>query len=182
MKSLLPIFCLLLCSTACLHAQPGKLVLARQSISASGAGVSTSSTRTLYSSLAEPFAGVSKSATRILYSGFLFPRVPSGQTEVRRLPQVPSGIVLHQNYPNPVSRGQQTNIVYELDVSAYVQLHLFNMLGQKVSTVVDNYYHSGTYRTAINAKGLPSGLYVAELVVSTSLSKRIQRICMTVIE
>ncbi len=183
MKTLLAIFCLLLCATACLHAQPGKLILVRQSISASGAGLSTSPTRMLHSSLGEPFVGISRSATRILHSGFLFVRQSQGPTEITRLPISPTAVKLHQNYPNPVSlsNGYLTTMVYEIDEAADVHLQVYNALGQKVATVVHGRQSAGVYSTTFNVASLPAGVYFTVLRVSTPLGMTMRRISMLVV-
>jgi hypothetical protein len=150
-----------------IYAQSGKWTLVRQTISASGAGLSTSSTRTLYSSLAESFTGISRNATRILYSGFLFPRAASGQTSVQRLPLAPIGIRLHQNYPNPVTpaNGFHTTITYELHKAGNVHLQVYDLLGRSVSVLVDQHQNAGVYLAVFSAVSLPAGAYFVELTV-----------------
>jgi len=56
-------------------------------------------------------------------------------------PTVPLVFALHQNYPNPFN--PTTTVQYDLDVASHVNLEVFNVLGQKVSTLVDDYQQEG---------------------------------------
>jgi hypothetical protein len=83
----------------------------------------------------------------------------------------PDNIVLHQNYPNPFN--PVTNIVYEIPFSANVQLSIYNMLGQKVNTLVNETEKRGTYRVQFEGSSLSSGVYFYRLTVSgTSMVKQ----------
>lgn len=56
-------------------------------------------------------------------------------------PTVPLAFALHQNYPNPFN--PTTVVMYDLDVASHVNLEIFNVLGQKVSTLVDEFQQEG---------------------------------------
>ena len=56
----------------------------------------------------------------------------------------PSGFVLGPNYPNPFN--PSTLIPYELASSGYVRLEVFNLLGQRVATLVDGVQAAGAHR------------------------------------
>lgn len=56
-------------------------------------------------------------------------------------PTVPLAFALHQNYPNPFN--PSTTLLYDLDVASHVNLEVFNVLGQKVSTLVDEFQQEG---------------------------------------
>ena len=64
---------------------------------------------------------------------------------------------LFQNYPNPFN--PTTKIKYHLASSGFVSLKLFNVLGNEVETLVDDYKPAGTYETVFNANESPSGIY-----------------------
>lgn len=76
-------------------------------------------------------------------------------------PTLPSSFRLHQNYPNPFN--PTTTITYDLPRTAQVKLELFNVLGQKVKTLVDARQPAGRYQVQLNLKGLASGVYYYRL-------------------
>ncbi|MDP4117357.1 MAG: Ig-like domain-containing protein, partial [Bacteroidota bacterium] len=70
---------------------------------------------------------------------------------------IPSSYGLSQNYPNPFN--PTTIISFSLPVSQKVTLEVFNLLGQKISTLVNSELQAGTYNINFNASNLPSGQY-----------------------
>jgi len=66
-----------------------------------------------------------------------------------------------KNYPNPFN--PETNIRYELPNSGNVNLSIYNLLGEKVATLVDEYKEEGIYQEAFDARDLPSGVYFSIL-------------------
>ncbi len=83
----------------------------------------------------------------------------------------PDSFVLKQNYPNPFN--PSTNITFVLPKSAKVQLTVYNMLGQKVETLIDGNLTSGSHTVRFEASNLSSGIYIYQLrTPTTSLTKR----------
>jgi parallel beta-helix repeat protein len=69
----------------------------------------------------------------------------------------PFTFALLQNYPNPFNR--QTTITYELKENAQVSLKIYNIFGQLVETVVNDYKTAGYHSVLWNASNVSSGLY-----------------------
>jgi Secretion system C-terminal sorting domain/Carbohydrate family 9 binding domain-like len=70
---------------------------------------------------------------------------------------VPLSYNLSQNYPNPFN--PTTKISYAIRKPGLVRIELYNTLGQKVRTLVDEAKPAGTYTFEIQANNLPSGVY-----------------------
>ena len=64
---------------------------------------------------------------------------------------------LSQNYPNPFN--PSTTIDYQLPKPGFVNLTVFDVLGQEVKTLVNEYKQAGTYNVRFDASELPSGVY-----------------------
>jgi len=68
---------------------------------------------------------------------------------------------LYQNYPNPFN--PNTTISFTMSKSGYVNLIVYNSLGQEIAKLVDGYKDAGTYFINWNAENLPSGVYIYKL-------------------
>jgi hypothetical protein len=80
----------------------------------------------------------------------------------RSLPAVlPESFNLFQNYPNPFN--PKTVIRYQLPVPCHTNLCIYNLLGQKVATLVSGEQPPGYYEFSWDASGLPSGIYFCRL-------------------
>ncbi len=71
--------------------------------------------------------------------------------------QVPCKYELMQNYPNPFN--PTTNINFTLPKNSNVRLSVYNLLGQKVATLMDKPLTAGQYHVTFNGSDLPSGVY-----------------------
>lgn len=72
---------------------------------------------------------------------------------------------LHQNYPNPFN--PLTNISFYLSVGTDALLKVYNLFGEEVKTLVDEYRPAGRYTEIFNGEGLPSGVYLYRLNVGS---------------
>jgi hypothetical protein len=68
---------------------------------------------------------------------------------------------LSQNYPNPFN--PKTIINYQLAMTNDVNLSIYNMLGQKVATLVNKKQKAGNYSMQWDASGFASGVYYYRL-------------------
>jgi len=64
---------------------------------------------------------------------------------------------LSQNYPNPFN--PTTMINYQLPKISAVQISIYNILGQKITTLVDKRQNAGTYQVEWDASAFASGIY-----------------------
>ncbi len=68
---------------------------------------------------------------------------------------------LSQNYPNPFN--PSTRINFHLPRSSNVTLTVYNLLGQRVATVVDEFLTAGSHAVTFDGGGLSSGVYAYRL-------------------
>ena len=64
---------------------------------------------------------------------------------------------LFQNYPNPFN--SNTTIEFEIPQREKVLIEVFNLLGQRVNTLLDTEMERGRHKIDFNAGGLSSGVY-----------------------
>ena len=72
--------------------------------------------------------------------------------------------ILFTCYPNPFN--SSTNIYFKLLKSSYVKLEIFDLLGNEIITLVEDYQHAGEYKIPWNVSELPSGIYLCRLICS----------------
>ena len=72
-------------------------------------------------------------------------------------PNVPTSFSLSQNYPNPFN--PSTVIKYQVPQDAFVNVSVFDILGNQVSTLVNENKAAGTYELKFDASNLTSGIY-----------------------
>ena len=74
---------------------------------------------------------------------------------------LPNEYKLLQNYPNPFN--PLTRIRYSIPLSSNVLIRVFDILGNKIETLVNEQKPVGTYEITWYAKYLPSGIYFYRL-------------------
>jgi uncharacterized delta-60 repeat protein len=89
-------------------------------------------------------------------------RLNQTQTDIgSELGLKPEKFLLSQNYPNPFN--PSTTIRYSIPRLSKVEMTLFNLLGEKIKTLVDEEKMPGSYEVGINAANLSSGIYFYQL-------------------
>jgi M6 family metalloprotease-like protein len=73
----------------------------------------------------------------------------------------PEKFSLSQNYPNPFNNS--THINYTLPFDSHISLKIYNVNGQLVETLEEDYKKSGEYRIPFNGDDLASGIYLYKL-------------------
>jgi hypothetical protein len=71
---------------------------------------------------------------------------------------VPGEFSLYQNYPNPFN--PLTVIKFDIPADAAVDLSVYNMLGEKVSVILQEQLSAGRYNVKFDASGLSNGVYL----------------------
>jgi len=71
--------------------------------------------------------------------------------------EIPKNYKLQQNYPNPFN--PETNIKFDVPKSGNVKLTVYDMLGNQVELLVNNFMEAGSYSTDFHANNLSSGVY-----------------------
>jgi hypothetical protein len=84
--------------------------------------------------------------------------------------EVPEAFSLEQNYPNPFN--PTTQIVYTLPVAAQVGLNVYNLLGQRVMTLVNEKKEPGSYTVTFDSRGLSSGVYFYRLTAGDQVMSK----------
>jgi hypothetical protein len=77
----------------------------------------------------------------------------------------PETFILQQNYPNPFNG--ITTITYDLPAAANVTLTVYNIIGQRVATLVNDFQLPQQYTIPFPADNLPSGVYFYRLTTNT---------------
>lgn len=76
---------------------------------------------------------------------------------VKEMVQNSSGLSLSHNYPNPFI--DQTSIAYSLSNGADVTISVYNLMGQEVATLVNNFRTAGSHSVVWDASEVPAGIY-----------------------
>ncbi|PKD43499.1 MXAN_6640 family putative metalloprotease [Rhodohalobacter barkolensis] len=84
---------------------------------------------------------------------------------------LPEEDLIAQNYPNPFN--PVTKIEYAITETQPVKVEVFDAIGRKVQTLVNEEHSAGFYSVDFNGSGLASGLYVYRITTDrTVLSKK----------
>ncbi|MCC6636579.1 MAG: T9SS type A sorting domain-containing protein, partial [Ignavibacteriaceae bacterium] len=91
-------------------------------------------------------------------------------TDIEDETQLPVEFDLSQNHPNPFN--PSTVVKYSLPVDGFVNISVYNNLGEKVSVLVDGEVIAGKYSVSFDAGNLPSGVYFCRMESGNFISSR----------
>ena len=75
------------------------------------------------------------------------------------------------NYPNPFN--PETRIRFEIPVTSFVNITIFNTIGEKVAVLVNENYEAGVYERSFKAENLNTGIYFYKMTAGTySITKK----------
>ena len=88
---------------------------------------------------------------------------------------IPTEYFLHQNYPNPFN--PVTTIVFDLPEAVDVRIEIFNVLGQRIRTLVNRLHQPGSYRLQWDGKSdsraaVTSGMYICRIQAGDYIQER----------
>jgi len=79
---------------------------------------------------------------------------------------------LEQNYPNPFNPTTKIKYSIPFNNSGKTKLEIYDILGNKIKTLVDEYKQAGTYSIEFNASNLASGVYFYKLTAGQFTSTK----------
>lgn len=83
---------------------------------------------------------------------------------------LPEQFSLNQNYPNPFN--PSTVISYNVAKSAHVNISVYNMLGQKVATLVNETQNAGSKQVRFDAQNFTSGVYIYRIEAGSFIDSK----------
>ena len=95
-------------------------------------------------------------------SGVILTTSNGGVTEVKDIQSIePNKFELYQNYPNPFN--PTTKIGFRISDFGLVTLKVYDMLGKRVATLINEVKSAGEYNVEFNGSNLSSGIYFYRL-------------------
>jgi hypothetical protein len=79
---------------------------------------------------------------------------------------ITDGTNICENFPNPFKGS--TNISFTVPAQNRVRLSIYNVLGEKVNTLIDEDKLAGTYKVSYTPSNIPGGIYIYKLEVGSS--------------
>lgn len=91
-------------------------------------------------------------------------------TDVEVYRDLPNQFKLYQNYPNPFN--PSTRITFAIFKPSFVNLTLYNLVGEKVKTLVNEYKVAGKYTVIFDGSNLSSGVYFYTIKTNNSIATK----------
>ena len=77
---------------------------------------------------------------------------------------------LSQNYPNPFN--PTTNIIFSVAESSNIKIVVYNLIGEEIAVLLNEYKNSGQYEINFDGSGLSSGIYYYQLITSNYITTK----------
>ena len=82
----------------------------------------------------------------------------------------PEEFSLEQNYPNPFN--PSTKIRFQLPARTYVRLEVYDILGSRISTLINKEMSAGTYEAEFDGRRFASGVYIYRIQAGSFVSSK----------
>ncbi len=123
-----------------------------------GASVANGGTHKIRSSVGESMIGISANASYKTFFGFLFTQQPIITDVKTNTSLSPDKYEMKQNYPHPFN--PTTVIEFAVPQESKILLEVFNILGEKLATLVNEVKTPGYNNVNFDAGLLSSGFYI----------------------
>ena len=143
------------------------------SLFSNGGSISTGSANKIVSSVGEPVVGISGNSANQIQSGFWYSEDMITDVGNNNKNSIPTEFQLMQNYPNPFN--PSTKIKYAVPVSSDVSITIYNILGERITKLLNETKNPGTYETVWNASSLASGVYFYKIEMKPLNGSKIYR-------
>ncbi|HBZ00720.1 MAG TPA: hypothetical protein DEO84_05285 [candidate division Zixibacteria bacterium] len=115
-----------------------------------------------YYAIAQNYVELQGDGIISVYGSLTVQYFPSGGLGIEQPSDIiPAGFTLSQNYPNPFN--PTTSLEFNLPEAGHVNLDVYDILGCKVSSLINGYQQAGYHRIGWNAASQPSGVYFYRL-------------------
>ena len=89
---------------------------------------------------------------------------------IDKIQQIPEKFEILQNFPNPFN--PSTIISWQSPIGSHQTLKVYDVLGNEVATLVDEFRIAGRYEVTFNASQLSSGIYFYRLQAGSFVQTR----------
>ena len=128
-----------------------------------------------------PFETIYPEAKRNLFLSKVISFLNSPVGITSDIENYPNSFQLYQNYPNPFN--PSTRIQYQVSSNSNISLIVYDMLGNEVAILVDEYQQAGSYEVEFSARdGLASGVYFYQLCAVSNFNRHIETKKMIIIK
>jgi hypothetical protein len=143
----------------------------QHSVIGGGGGSISGGSYSLSGTIGQPLAGTSGNGSNTVSVGFWYAVQSSIVTSVENTGNgIPQEFRLDQNYPNPFN--PSTTIRFSLPQSDHVSLTVYDLMGRKIATLIDERMEPGEYSTVFDAAGIASGMYIYRITAGARVTTR----------